>query len=707
MKKFYLFFFSILLFSAADAQIINFPDPALKAKLLSSSPTNFVASADGEYVQLDENNDGEIEVSETVGITDLNLQNASITNASGLEHFSSVSFLRLSNNNLTSFVLGNMPVIMLYLDHNQLTNVDLNGAIWFHEMHLEYNQLSNFEFHNASHYAVRLYLQHNVLTDVTLSGEEEFFEVDFSHNQLTSLDLSASRHGDIHIGDNPITYLNIKNGDTHEVVMYNYLPQTLQYVCVDDNQNTTTNIPPSVQVNSYCSFTPGGTFYTIAGNNQFDSSSNGCDATDNALPNLKFNITNGATSGTIISNSSGAYSVPVQQGTHTITPVIEHPSYFTISPASATVSFPSQASPVSQPFCITPSGMHPDLEILLFDMSQAAPGFDAYYMVTLKNNGNQNQSGTFNVTFDDNVADFISSFSGMTTVSPGVLQGSFANLSPFQTSSHAFMININSPMETPAVNDGHILTFTAAVNPAIADETPSDNTFTLVQTVVNSYDPNDKTCLEGATIPLSMVGEYVHYKIRFENTGSAAAENIVVRDMIDMSKYEVATLIPIASSHPVVTRVTADKIEFIFENIMLPFDDANNDGFIAFKIKTKPNLLVGNTFSNTASIYFDYNFPILTNTASTTVTALANADFDFASEFSVYPNPANGALKVRSLNAVPINTISIYNILGQQVIVVPNAKEVTAVDVSDLRAGTYFIQIDSDTGKSATKFIKN
>ncbi len=48
-----------------------------------------------------------------------------------------------------------------------------------------------------------------------------------------------------------------------------------------------------------------------------------------------------------------------------------------------------------------------------------------------------------------------------------------------------------------------------------------------------------------------------------------------------------------------------NKVEFIFENINLPFDDATNDGYVAFKIQTNPSLVVGDSFSNTASIYFD------------------------------------------------------------------------------------------------------
>ena len=39
--------------------------------------------------------------------------------------------------------------------------------------------------------------------------------------------------------------------------------------------------------------------------------------------------------------------------------------------------------------------------------------------------------------------------------------------------------------------------------------------------------------------------------------------------------------------------IEGNKVEFIFEGIHLPFDDANNDGYVAFKIKTKPNQFCG------------------------------------------------------------------------------------------------------------------
>ncbi len=229
------------------------------------------------------------------------------------------------------------------------------------------------------------------------------------------------------------------------------------------------------------------------------------------------------------------------------------------------------------------------------------------------------------------------------------------------------------------------------------------------QTVVDSFDPNDKTCLEGATIPPSAVGKYVHYLIRFENKGTAEAQNVVVKDMIDTSKFDVNSLVVTQGSHPFVTRISeTNKVEFIFENINLPFDDATNDGYVAFKIKTKPSLVVGDSFSNTASIYFDYNFPIVTNTATTSVLqSLGNIDFEFDSYFSVYPNPAKNSLNVDIKKQIKVSSISIYNTLGQQILVIPNAQYTKQVDVSNLKTGNYFIKLTSDKGSSVGKFIKS
>jgi hypothetical protein len=260
-------------------------------------------------------------------------------------------------------------------------------------------------------------------------------------------------------------------------------------------------------------------------------------------------------------------------------------------------------------------------------------------------------------------------------------------------------------METPAVNAGDILNYTAVINGLNTDETPVDNTFSLRQTVVNSYDPNDKRCLEGTTINPSMIGQYVHYQIRFENTGTFSAENIVVKDMIDTTKFDIATLQITDASHSCVTRITnPNKVEFIFEDINLPFNDATNDGYVVFKIKTKSTLVVGNTISNLANIYFDYNFPIITNTATSTFQTLANNTFNLDNYLSLSPNPAKDILNLNIQDFENIQSISIYNMLGQLVQITTNPSN--SINVADLKTGNYIIKLHTEKGEISGKFIK-
>ena len=397
----------------------------------------------------------------------------------------------------------------------------------------------------------------------------------------------------------------------------------------------------------------------------------------------------------------------MQAGEYTLTPLLENPSYFSITPQNITVNFPTQTSPFIQNFCVSNFDKH-DVEVIVVPVNSARPGFEANYKIIYKNKGNRIENGTINLQFKDAVLELVDASPVASTQTEGNLSWIFSNLKPFETREITFTLDVNSPMEIPAVNNGDILKFVTTIASQNADETPLDNTFTLNQTVVGSYDPNDKTCLEGSVITPSLIGEYVHYMIRFENTGTYPAQNIVVKDMIDLTKFDISTLIPTSSSHQFVTKISEnDKVEFIFENVNLPFDDANNDGYVAFKIKTKPTLQVGDSFSNEANIYFDYNFPILTNKATSKFqTTLGTPDFEFSNYFTLYPNPANDVLNINAVQAIEIQSLAIYDVLGQLVIAVPNAKSVSNIDVSKLRTGTYFIKVKSDKGSSSMKFIK-
>lgn len=142
-----------------------------------------------------------------------------------------------------------------------------------------------------------------------------------------------------------------------------------------------------------------------------------------------------------------------------------------------------------------------------------------------------------------------------------------------------------------------MLDFTVSI-PVISEETPDDNTFVLSQTVIGAYDPNDKTSLEGEQLAPDHIGKYLHYNINFENTGNADAINVVVKDYIDPLKFDINSLQVLNSSHAIKIKVSGNTVEFIFENISLRPSaqyPIGGHGNVLFKIKTNPNLVVGDT----------------------------------------------------------------------------------------------------------------
>ena len=629
--------FIVLAFSTiASAQIINFPDPNFKARLLQANTFNMIASTvtptDNGYVasynKIDTNNDGEIQVSEALLIKYLRVSTANITDVTGVNEFKNLKYFNCTT--------------------NQITDVDVSGLQQLRILHCQANDLNTMNLKN--------------------NNPNSWLTLDFFSNDFISY---------ICADDEDVTF--VKNRAL--LYAYNYC-----------------------NVNSYCSFVPGGTFYTLQGNNKFDTNTDGCDANDPVLSNLKYNIINGTISGSMISNNSGNYSIPLQAGTHTITPQLEIPSYFNVSPPQIQVTFPGTTSPHTQNFCITPNGNIQDLEVVFAPTSPARPGFNANYTLMYKNKGNQIVSGNVTLTFMDAVLDLLSSSVTPTSQEINELSWSYSNLLPFETRTIDLVFNVNSPQETPAVDNGNELAYAAFIGPAENDATSLDNYHQFKQIVVGSYDPNDKTCVEGTALDIANVGKFVNYVIRFENTGTYPAENVVVVDNIDTAKFDINTIVPLHSSHNFVTRITnINKVEFIFEGINLPFDDANNDGYVIFKIKTKPTLVVGNTFSNKANIYFDYNFPIITNNFTTTIqNTLGLQENDFSNDIIAYPNPVKAFVNFKTRHA--IIKIEIYDIAGRKLS--SNSVSENKIDLSELKAGSYILKIFTEKEIMICKIVK-
>jgi Leucine-rich repeat (LRR) protein len=651
-----------------------------------------------------------LDVSTLLATTEINCQSNQITSLN-LSPLIQLPILRISNNPLNSIdvsALVNLQELSCY--NCNLTSIDVTNLTNLRGLSCGKNLITTID------------VSHQPLLNFLECSETAVSQIDLSH--VSSPVIPNGNSITLQAGYNPnLTYINLKNGQNY-TQSFQYITAgnspNLTYICADEQ-----NIIPiknslimnsggpageininNIQFNSYCTFVPGGVHNTITGTLTIDTNNNGCDNSDYKTQNIKVKINDGTLTGATFTNNNGDYSFYTQTGNFTLTPEFENP-YFTITPLIATLNFSTlNNSTQTQDFCIIANGIHNDLEVIIIPTNSPMPGFFATYSLIYKNKGNQILSGTVDFTFNDAVLDFVFSNPTISSQTLNTLSWNYTDVRPFESRTINFYFHINAPTDTPAVNIGDILNSSASISPVIGDETNNDNVFNLSQTVVGSFDPNDKTCLEGNTILPEKVGDYLHYLIRFQNSGTAPAENIVVKDMIDTTKFDVASLQLTSTSHPQVTRITGNKVEFIFENIQLPAEQVNepeSHGFVAFKIRTKNNLVLGNTVSNTASIYFDYNFPIITNTTSTTVTALGINDVENTS-VSILPNPTSSIVTINS-NGI-INSIQLYDVQGRLIETKLENSQQVSFDLSDKNSGIYFLKVFTENGVKVEKIIK-
>ena len=379
---------------------------------------------------------------------------------------------------------------------------------------------------------------------------------------------------------------------------------------------------------------------------------------------------------------------------------------FTISlfPEVFQVNFPEDDGPIVQDICISATQERPELAVVVIPLDDARPGFDSQYKLKYSNNGTEATSGTIEFSYEVDKMEFLSASVSLDDSNYGLLISTFEDLQPFESREFIVTMEINTPTDANPVFGGEILNFNATIVSNEDDFDLTNNEFMLEQTVVNSYDPNDKTCLEGERLHPDLIGDYVHYMIRFENTGTASAIDVRVVDTIDVEKFDITSIQVVDASHEMQTSIEGSRVEFWFKYIHLPFEDDENDGYVVFKIKTLDHLELEDTFSNQAAIYFDYNPPIITNNFETTI------GFDLTnvsehetkdSAVSIYPELADKELFISAVSAIVKSEV--LDLSGRHLIEKGNDK---SINITSLLPGEYFIRITTKEGITIRRFIK-
>ena len=724
---------------ASDGQLVNLDLSALinlEELNVSSNPLlsiNLTGLTLLQTLSIDNTQITTLNTADLTSLETLDCYNTKITmlTLSGLNNLIYVN--AAGNSLLTSLIISDAAVLgELYCSSNPLmANLSLSNAPALYSLSCYGGKLTNLNLSLAN--LGSLDCGNNLLSVLDLSGVPQLTTLNCYNNQLTTIDVSAlSQLGLFNCSNNLFTSLDVtdnpnmclmdcsnnpnlvsvfmKNGAAvcGEQHILNNNPN-LQYVCTDEQEalqliNYFGSNGMNVNVNSYCSFTPGGIYNTISGNIKFDADNNGCDANDFIFDNIKINLSTNTDSFSTFTDSEGNYKFYTLAGAFTLSPSIENASFFNISPVNAPIVFPlADGSVSSQDFCITANGTHSDLEVVVAPVAPARPGFDAIYKIVYKNKGNQVMSQQYGVSFsyNTNILSLVAVDIPTSTQGAGTLTWDYANLQPFESRSILVTLHVNGPMDENPVNINDILDLTAIISPQGQDETGIDNIFIFHQTVIGSYDPNDITCIEGDVLPPSEIGKYLHYIVNFENTGTAEAQNIVVKDSIDSTKFDVSSLQILNSSHSVRCVVKGGIVEFIFEGINL---DTGGHGNILLKMKSKTDLVIGDIVTKNADIFFDYNFPIKTNDANTVFQALGIDEHATDTSISIYPNPAHNQINIAA--TTQIQSVMVYDIRGRLMQTKRTAGKATTIDISKQAAGIYLLKVISDKGTKIQKIIK-
>ncbi|WP_264557868.1 hypothetical protein [Flavobacterium sp. N1718] len=182
-----------------------------------------------------------------------------------------------------------------------------------------------------------------------------------------------------------------------------------------------------------------------------------------------------------------------------------------------TVLDPTQNTNYQVDFCYTPVASVNDVQVSLYPLGNARPGFPAYYAIILSNVGNVTSSGTVTVQFDSTRLSFLSADQTTIAQTADTLTFSYTDLAPWQN-SYIWVTFLVAP--PPTANIGDALQFTATVTPNQPDNNLGNNSTSFAQPVVNSFDPNDIAVLEGPVISQEQADDWLHYIVRFENTGT-------------------------------------------------------------------------------------------------------------------------------------------------------------------------------------------
>jgi uncharacterized repeat protein (TIGR01451 family) len=355
-----------------------------------------------------------------------------------------------------------------------------------------------------------------------------------------------------------------------------------------------------------------------------------------------------------------------------------------------------------------PPGMN-DLSVVITPHTTVTPGFPAWYDINVCNYGSSATGATVTMIYDPVLNTNYQSPSGIVNTTNHTITWNIANINPYTCiniwTSFVAQVGIQLGAGT--------LEFVMVTPTSGIDNNQTNNTDTVHQTIVGSWDPNNKIVVKTNNVSdpsthfISSVNadQEIIYTINFQNTGNAPAVNVVVIDEmaseLNTNSYQFVN----ASHNCDVIRI-GNTVTYRFMNIMLPDsvnDEPNSHGFINFKINATNGLTMGTQIVDFANIYFDFNDPVLTNDAVVTLIDVTGAADLMSNPVVIYPNPAKESFNVSfNSNTTGNASIVMYDNTGRKVtnqqVQINVGQNKTNISTNSLENGLYFIEMIQPNG---------
>ncbi len=646
----------------------------------------------------------------------------------------SLQSLDCDNNQLTSLPSLPTSLVVFYCDYNSLTSLPtLPNSLNY--LHCDYNQLTSLPSLPTS--LLDLTCGYNLLASLpTLPNTLDFLYC--SVNNLLNLPTLPNSLGYLDCSSNQLTslptlpnYLYDLNASANNIKCFPTFPESLNYGSFDIANNPFSCLPNYLQGMSSdlllyplcvtgdlinnpnnCSGAKGIVGYTYKDNNT------DCllGSPDSILANFSVQLYD--STNTLISQflsiKNGIYNFAKPTGTYTVK--IDT----TEVPYTVQCTYPGIDSTV----ILTTS--NPLQQNVNFALS-CKPGFDVGVQSVLARGiifpGQQHQltitAGDLSQWFGLNCAAGISgqvivsvsgpvSFDSVMTgaLTPTIVGNVFTyNISDFGTINNLTAFGLLFTADTTAIA-GDTICVNVSVTPTSGDNNVNNNIYNYCYVVQNANDPNFKETYP-EIVPVGF-DDYFTYTIHFQNTGTAPAMNILLTDSLD-SNLDVSTFKVINYSHRNTCTVEGNQLSIRFPNIQLVDSVTNFDasqGFVQYKIKPKQNLFQGTKIYNTASIYFDYNAPVITNTTiNEFVIPQGVANIISESNIQIAPNPFTTQTTILFSKEQIKTIVKIMDVLGNVVMTELVTGKTATIDMNGKAKGIYFIKIEDENKNIVNKKI--